>query len=181
MSFSVGSAAIARGFQLPSNITYVSKTPCTGSGTADTVNYYSHGFSYTSLYIGIFTDNGSNSLTNRDFVSLGKMVPSLKQVTGLSLDCVLGDYIGSFCVDNQLHYWEGTGNYDLWYAAANYCDGGTHNFTFSGGGTIIISLNATGTETAAGGGDKIISMGFIGDNPKISNIKVLRVLGGHDG
>lgn len=29
----------------------------------------------------------------------------------------------------------------------------------------------------AGGGDKIISMGFIGDNPKISNIKVLKDTG----
>lgn len=128
-------------------------------------------------YLGLAYNTSGNNLIFRSHVHIGGVASGAKQTySGLSLDTQTGDFIGCYLLNAGVK-WSDEASGDYWYASGiNYVDEDSHAYTLDSITGLYVSLYGTGTETAVGG-EKVISMGFIGDNPKISNVKVLKNTG----
>ena len=117
--------------------------PANASGVLTTIEIYVFG-SVTNRKVGTFQDNGSNSLTNRDYETLASINSGSKQTfTGKNMDVSTGDYLGIYDAGNLFYNLTGSDYY--WYKeTSNYVDLGTHTFTYDSVYHLQQSLYATG-------------------------------------
>ena len=149
-SVDVGAAAINRPNATYDDFTYFGlDNPANADGTIDTVAFYAYN-TITDIEFGTLYADTPPTFTCRDGTGdLGGFAGGLRQVTGLSIDIVAGDYIGTYTdvgtrpIDrspsgNAGIYYSGTGNFITASASTTY--------TFAAGDAI--SVYGTGEEAS---------------------------------
>jgi hypothetical protein len=102
----------------------------------------------TDAKIGVTYQDHDEYFIFRDWVNIGDVTSGSKQTyLGLSIDTVIGDYIGCYCTIG-IRY--STATPSDWYGQypGDLIDGLSH--AFGGAESLYIALGGTGTETAVG-------------------------------
>jgi hypothetical protein len=147
-SIDVGTAAIDRPSLAPGSYTWlVKENPANASGVIDTVQFRIATSGTGTVTVGTFTYAGSSGkYSTNDYEDLGTFGEGYSSVTGLNIDVLADDLLGSYTV----HSFDRTdsGGYGVFYKTGNYV--GQDNITYSTSSGRTLSLYATGTESGGG-------------------------------
>jgi hypothetical protein len=152
MAIDVGSEAIDRDAYNTGGYTGIGEdNPANADGNIDTIECW-FDTNAVGFIAATFIRNSAGNYTSRDSVTIGDITSSSKQtVTGLSLDVVTNDRLGFYCASGNMDRTD-SGGAGIYYKspAGNYIDGNPYNYINTGIPEALMSLYATGTETAAG-------------------------------
>lgn len=100
----IGAPAIDRAAQISGGSTDIPKlNPANATGNLDTVEIWVTG-SLANLKVATFYVVSGNFLSTRDYITIGAASNGYHAYTGLSIDVVIGDYIG-YCSTLELPYY----------------------------------------------------------------------------
>ncbi len=191
----VGADPIPRANQLLTGNTNIDKNnPAKGSGILDSVQLYTRN-GVQGLTIGTFYTTNGNTLKCRDSVYIGNLSAGFREITGLSLEIVVGDFIGNYLtggsIDSNLAGFDG-----VWWLSGDYTNPDDEaEYTFESGQAVslmgygaavaptittqavddILPTTATGNVTIANtGGEDCSKRGICwstSPNPTVANDK----------
>ena len=150
-TITVGDEAIDRASYFSQNYTWVQQhNPASASGTIDTVGMW-FGGNATAVSVALFYVVSGNNLSTRDYEDIGNFSGgSQSPVTGLSIDCTSGDYIGAYFESNAIDITTATySSYGAWRDSGDQIPCTNNAFSLFTYNDYFISLYGTGTE--AGG------------------------------
>ena len=126
-----------------SNSTTIYKGTANATGKIDTFNIYVN-TEMPNLKIGVFYESGGQ-FTCRSYTTIGTATAGSKSYTGLDLDVVEGDYIGTYWSTGGKIEADSTSG-DYWYKSGDNFTNGAQSYTFndSGGYNNAFSVNGTG-------------------------------------
>lgn len=158
MAIDIGEAAINRNNSLSSGRTRVARgNPANANGTITSIEIWAYS-SMTGCIVGTFYTTNGNTPKCRDSEVLGAVTSGSKQTfSGLTIDTVAGDYIGTYYTSGRIESatFDGGG---MWSASGEHIDPGDE-YNYSLWATYVMSLYGIGVEVvvivdgvASGGG-----------------------------
>jgi hypothetical protein len=126
-----------------SNSTIIYRNAASATGKINTFNIWVN-TDMPNLKIGVFSKSGSN-FTCRSYTTIGTATAGSKSYTGLDLDVVAGDYIGTYwSTGGKIEADSGGGNY--WFKSGDNFTNGSQSYTDNSGySDDAFSINGTGT------------------------------------